>query len=745
MCEAHFLSMSVGALAWMFVSASHGQACGEPSAGDCCAAQATAFCSDLECCSAVCSIDSYCCTNSWDQICANEAAALCVNCGGGSGGGECDQASATEFFVGTNLFITNLGSGNLDLTGICDPGPFGDDVFYNAAYYRFTPLEDATWTVSTCNLTAWDTRLAVLASCDPFSIIACNDDGDGCSGFSSFLQFSATAGIEYVIVIGGFAPTMYGAGTVLLEVSVTCGDPSTGDCCVAHGGVACSDGACCSAVCTMDSYCCQIQWDQICAYEASFVCGACGAGSCKLPASTVSEAEGCGEDLNGGCNASGEHDPIALGAAVGGSFWADGNVRDTDWYVLTLSEDTAVTVTISSNMPCFAAFVGLDCAGIIGQITNGSCGGTMSHCFAAGAYYIVALPQVFVGFPCGFEFGNEYSLAVSGVPCDPDAPPNDFCANAQVAWIGANRFSNSFATTDQPDATCGGAGAPFLKDVWFTFIPGSNAAYSFETCTGPLPFDTGIEVFDACPADGGVLLGCNDDGAGCALGASHLELVLSRGVTYFIRVGGSNGASGSTDLVIDAGSSTPANDECAGAEQLAAGDTPFSTLGASGATAACNKSGSAAIFNDVWYAYRAASSGTCAISLCSASFDTKIAVFEGSCAGPMIVCNDDSKTVCPGTLRSSLEFEASCGTLYLVTVGAFEDSQFGTGFIGLAQQGECSLSCAGDLTGDGSVTAADLSLVLALWGSAGGDVNGDGLTNATDLSLLLAYWGPCAE
>ena len=46
-----------------------------------------------------------------------------------------------------------------------------------------------------------------------------------------------------------------------------------------------------------------------------------------------------------------------------------------------------------------------------------------------------------------------------------------------------------------------------------------------------------------------------------------------------------------------------------------------------------------------------------------------------------------------------------------------------------------------DLNGDGAVNAADLSILLSAWGSAGpGDVNGDGTVNAADLSILLSSW-----
>ncbi len=50
---------------------------------------------------------------------------------------------------------------------------------------------------------------------------------------------------------------------------------------------------------------------------------------------------------------------------------------------------------------------------------------------------------------------------------------------------------------------------------------------------------------------------------------------------------------------------------------------------------------------------------------------------------------------------------------------------------------------SGDLDGDGSVTAADLAILLGTWGTAGpaGDLNFDGLVDAADLAILLGTWG----
>jgi hypothetical protein len=55
--------------------------------------------------------------------------------------------------------------------------------------------------------------------------------------------------------------------------------------------------------------------------------------------------------------------------------------------------------------------------------------------------------------------------------------------------------------------------------------------------------------------------------------------------------------------------------------------------------------------------------------------------------------------------------------------------------------------CVGDVDGSGAVDAADLSAVLAEWGSFGKglatDLNNDGTVDAADLAALLAGWGAC--
>lgn len=51
-----------------------------------------------------------------------------------------------------------------------------------------------------------------------------------------------------------------------------CGDPLAGSCFCAHPNTGCDDAACCDLVCTVDPFCCEVQWDGDCAGLANSFC-----------------------------------------------------------------------------------------------------------------------------------------------------------------------------------------------------------------------------------------------------------------------------------------------------------------------------------------------------------------------------------------------------------------------------------------------------------------------------------------
>jgi hypothetical protein len=67
---------------------------GGAGTGDCCAANPTPGCEDETCNDAVCAVDPFCCGNSWDATCAAMAAGICGICGAAEG--DCCAANGMQ-------------------------------------------------------------------------------------------------------------------------------------------------------------------------------------------------------------------------------------------------------------------------------------------------------------------------------------------------------------------------------------------------------------------------------------------------------------------------------------------------------------------------------------------------------------------------------------------------------------------------------------------------------------------------
>jgi hypothetical protein len=111
-------------------------------------------------------------------------------------------------------------------------GQFGTDTNFNVVWHKFAPTQSGTYTVSTCSQANHDTRLSVQTGCAASTVVACNDDGTGCTGFTSLLTFDAVCGQEYYILVGGYsATTTLGTGTLSVTTAngTDCSSPCAGD------------------------------------------------------------------------------------------------------------------------------------------------------------------------------------------------------------------------------------------------------------------------------------------------------------------------------------------------------------------------------------------------------------------------------------------------------------------------------------------------------------------------------------
>ncbi|MFO0829526.1 MAG: S8 family serine peptidase [Phycisphaerales bacterium] len=205
--------------------------CGSPSAGSCYESNGSPSCNDATCCAIVCELDGFCCNNTWDGICANEADDNCApendNCS--------NAITITDgVWAFDNIHATTDGLAN----GMCNF--FGDNQIYSDVWYRWTAPCTGVLTVSTCGTATFDTKIAVygqnvLGGCgcpgtNPFTsapMLACADDTDGCSGNTTTLSVNVTAGDCYKIRIGSYSATAQGSGTFVVSCVVpndNCGD-----------------------------------------------------------------------------------------------------------------------------------------------------------------------------------------------------------------------------------------------------------------------------------------------------------------------------------------------------------------------------------------------------------------------------------------------------------------------------------------------------------------------------------------
>ncbi len=266
--------------------------------GDCYSNNGTPGCDDPFCCQQVGLVDPFCATGNWDQNCADRAITSCRRTPPNDVAANAEPITepppgqAAFSFAYDNTFATMDGPTH----DTC--ADFDDNTIANDLWHCWTAPCTATAFVETCNRTTVDTKIAVYDGCGPPSdanLLGCDDDS---CGYQSRTTFDSIMGNAYLVRIGTFAGAELGPGAF----SITCGAtncPGTSDCCNAVDGsglTGCNDTACCSAVCALDSFCCDVEWDNACAttgfegsgFGAALLCpDLCGTGCPDGPVTFV--------------------------------------------------------------------------------------------------------------------------------------------------------------------------------------------------------------------------------------------------------------------------------------------------------------------------------------------------------------------------------------------------------------------------------------------------------------------------
>ena len=503
-----------------------------------------------------------------------------------------------------------------------------------------------TLTASLCGTApTLDSKILVLAgTTDALSLVAGGDDnGPGCTGTQASVSWCAGLGQEYYVWIAPFAG---GASTAPFSLDLI---------------------------------------------DTGTACAAFPVPTCMAPAGAMDEVEPqFGPANNDGCTSSNARftDIATPGFPAttirGASRGLVGN-RDIDAFRFQATATESINLTINTyGSNAQAQLVSLGAGGACPSVAVGNTTLFVARCangiqtytgsVTAGTWYAVQViggigvqvtpPQTFFGAQAPGGDSTQYELKIQiGGP-----PSNDTCATASPLAFGATGVSgnNNLATTESADNNCG----PIGTDVWYSVTTAAGGTLSVNTAGSAL--DTVLEVYGSC---GGALLACNDDVANPTDLTSAVAVPVAAG-TYFIRVGGKNGATGTYPV---RASFALAGDACADAIAASVPSAPTgTTVGATaeGTLPTCigpgNQEGGSnfsVTSAGIWYRINVPTTQTVYADTLTSSFDTKLHVYTGSCAAlTCVTVNDD---IVGTTFKSKVAFVANAGQDYYILVNGF--------------------------------------------------------------------------
>ena len=234
------------------------------------------------------------------------------------------------------------------------------------------------------------------------------------------------------------------------------------------------------------------------------------------------------------------------------------------------------------------------------------------------------------------------------------------------------------------------------RSVWFSWTAPRSGTTTVSTCGSvtTTTFDTLLGVYTGTAVDALTEIKSNDDGPDCG---SRLSFTAVAGTKYMIAVDGKNGTSGNFTLAV---TPPPTNDDRANALNISgSGSYPGSTVNA-GAEAGEPAHHGVAASRSVWYRWTPATSGEARIATCTASFDTRLAVY--TTALESVASNDDGDRC--GSTGSAVTFTAAAGTTYLIAVDGGE----GTFWLQYGHPANDFFSDPATLTGRQATVSGDL-------------------------------------
>lgn len=534
---------------------------------------------------------------------------------------------------------------------------------WNDVWWTFTAPASGTLRVATCaddpsGGGGFDSDILIYAGgCGSTDIVGCG--GDECTGFTSEAHATVHAGNEYTFRVGGWSAGDVGSG--ILGVTLVSNDECADAIAVGPG------------VYPIDNTTATTSAD-----DASGT-AACGGGGMHNDLWYSYEALVDGILTVSTCDTGGFDSDILISSGACGATTDVGCGAD---------ECTGFTSEVSATVAPGAHLfrIGGWSAGDVGS-------GTMEVSFTALA-----------SEDCtnGADDDGDGAVDCADPDCAADpacAPPaNDECAGAiEVFDTEQTMFNTDTATgaADMGTSSCDGGFTGGANDVWFKYTPTFSYHGRATTCepgpAGELGYDTDMTMYTGADCASLTEVACSGDlCTGGSNWGSGIFTNFEAGETYWFRIGGYNGATGTDWLSFV----TSYGDDCSDIVYLFGEspggrsfniDTTTATSSPNPPDASMCDSGMTDSQNDVWMVIVAANTGTATITTCDgpagAGFDTDLTAyaFDGATfpdcgvAGTQLACSGDASGGCDlNTFGSRIEnMDVVSGDWYVIRVGGW--------------------------------------------------------------------------
>ncbi|MBN2543916.1 hypothetical protein JXI42_13745, partial [bacterium] len=448
--------------------------------------------------------------------------------------------------------------------------------------YVYSPATDMIIDITLCvGTTNYDTKLFVYENDCGLPAIACNEDACSSPSYADYvsriLGLNIYAGSDYYIVVDGYS-TSCGDYTIDIQEALVCTPDASVIAPGSWSNSTCGAGNMCIlsdsedlvyevtipyaamwvfSLCgsNFDTYlflgttCCGNELesnDDYCGLQSQlghyltagtyYVTiegnGAASCGdilldiySCEVdcPVWAFPENEPCGDDVNGGCNSTPPaFQIINCGNVICGTAWADGSIRDTDWYQVTTTDTTAFIWTVIAEFDVLCGLIEStppgfgSCDSISGFVnpydvrTPCDTARVNTGLLPPGIYWFFVAPANTAFLPCT-------SYYVASLECVVDCVPDS--SVAAPCTLYGNTCTESDDCYLQPGS-----------DVTFEVDIPTTGNWRFSLCGSS--FDTWLAVGTRCCSND---LGRDDDYCGLQ---SQLDFFDLEAGTYYATVEG---------------------------------------------------------------------------------------------------------------------------------------------------------------------------------------------------------------